>query len=171
MRGKLHSLRVVKTRLGRGVVTRQRLRPNEVIGLFRGRIIEDPYYDSRYCIELDERRVMEPYPPLRFLNHCCRPNCHIVSHEDADVDPWFADRLWLQALTWIEPGDELTIDYAMIDGDPDERMDCSCGKPECRQVITGNDWRRAELRERYAGYFSRYLRDRIHAGGAGQRVE
>jgi len=136
MRGKLHSLRVVKTRLGRGVVTRQRLRPNEIIGQFRGRIIEDPYYDSRYCIELDERRVMEPFPPLRFLNHRCRPNCHIVSHEDADVDPWFADRLWLQALTRIEPGDELTIDYAWP---AESAIPCKCNSDDCRGWIVALD--------------------------------
>jgi SET domain-containing protein len=41
----------------------------------------------------------------------------------------------------IPAGAELTIDYAMIDGHADERMACSCGAPECRKIITGNDWR------------------------------
>jgi hypothetical protein len=66
----------------------------------------------------------------------------------------------------IPSGSELTVDYAMIDGDPAERMDCACGAPECRKIITGSDWRLPELRRRYAGYFSRYLQDRIDADRA-----
>ena len=42
---------------------------------------------------------------------------------------------------------ELTIDYAMIDGNPDERMACVCGAPECRKIITGDDWRLLELQQ------------------------
>jgi hypothetical protein len=45
-------------------------------------------------------------------------------------------------------------------------MECSCGAPECRKIITGGDWRLPELRRRYAGYFSRYIQDRIAADGA-----
>jgi hypothetical protein len=61
----------------------------------------------------------------------------------------------------IPAGSELTIDYAMIDGDPDERMECSCGATTCRGTITGNDWRLPDLQQRYAGYFSRYLEERF----------
>jgi hypothetical protein len=63
----------------------------------------------------------------------------------------------------IPAGAELTIDYAMIDGHPAERMECSCGAQECRKIITGNDWRLRELQRRYAGYFSRYIHDRFVA--------
>ena len=58
-----------------------------------------------------------------------------------------------------------TIDYAMIDGDPQERMECACGAAHCRKVITGDDWRLPELQRRYAGFFSRYLEDRFSADG------
>jgi uncharacterized protein len=61
----------------------------------------------------------------------------------------------------IAAGSELTIDYAMIDGDPDERMKCSCGATACRQTITGSDWRLHDLQQRYRGYFSRYLEKRF----------
>jgi len=40
------------------------------------------------------------------------------------------------------------------------------GMRECRGVITGGDWRRPELRRRYAGYFSRYLKERFVSDGA-----
>lgn len=64
----------------------------------------------------------------------------------------------------IPGGAELTIDYAMIDGDPSERMDCACGAANCRKVITGNDWKLPNLQRRYARYFSRYIQDRFDPG-------
>jgi hypothetical protein len=70
------------------------------------------------------------------------------------------------AMRAIPAGVELTIDYAMIDGDPGERMECACRDPQCRRVITGSDWRLEELQRRYRGYFSRYLADRIAGKGA-----
>lgn len=51
----------------------------------------------------------------------------------------------------------------MIDGVESETMECDCGKPVCRHVVGGADWRRPELQRRYAGWFSRYLADRISA--------
>ena len=83
------------------------------------------------------------------LNHACDPNVGVRG------------QVTFVALRDVPAGAELTIDYAMIDGDPAERMPCSCGAAACRGVITGDDWRRPELQARYAGRFSRYLQERI----------
>ena len=40
---------------------------------------------------------------------------------------------------------------------------CYCGKPTCRGVVTGSDWREPALQEKYAGWFSPYLARRIAA--------
>ncbi len=50
-------------------------------------------------------------------------------------------------------GDELTNDYATSTADPDFTMTCSCGSPLCRGVVTGDDWRRADLHERYGTHW------------------
>jgi hypothetical protein len=44
----------------------------------------------------------------------------------------------------------------MVDDD-DCQMNCQCGQPACRGVITGRDWRRADLQAKYGSYFSWYL--------------
>jgi uncharacterized protein len=88
------------------------------------------------------------------LNHSCNPNVGVRG------------QITFVAMRDIPAGAELTIDYAMIDADPAERMACSCGAPECRQLITGEDWRLRALQRRYAGYCSRYLQDRFAADGA-----
>ncbi len=51
----------------------------------------------------------------------------------------------------------------MMDDD-DETMACECGARNCRGTVTGKDWRRRELQERYRGYFSAYLARRIAVG-------
>lgn len=40
---------------------------------------------------------------------------------------------------------------------------CRCGTPACRGRVTGQDWRRPELHERYRGDFPPYLQRRIDA--------
>ena len=61
----------------------------------------------------------------------------------------------------IEPGTEVTIDYAMCDGSPYDEFDCACGSAACRGRVSGEDWRNPSLWARYAGHFSPYLQRRI----------
>lgn len=87
-----------------------------------------------------------------FINHSCDPN----TGSGGDV-------YTLVAMRDIEPGEEITIDYAVVDGDPDWNMPCGCGAPSCRKVITGNDWKLPELQERYKGYFQKNIQEKIEA--------
>jgi SET domain-containing protein len=60
-----------------------------------------------------------------FLNHSCDPNCETdESH----------GRVWIQAIRDIAPGEELTYDYCLYDGDEDEAS-CNCGAPACRKTM------------------------------------
>ena len=83
------------------------------------------------------------------VNHSCDPNAGLQG------------QITLIALRDIAAGEEVCFDYAMCDGDPEFRMTCLCGQPNCRGVITGDDWRIPELQQRYQGYFSPYLQRRI----------
>jgi hypothetical protein len=67
----------------------------------------------------------------------------------------------LVAIRDIQAGEELCYDYAMSDGSPYDEFECNCGAPNCRGRVTGDNWRDAELQEKYAGYFSPYLQRRI----------
>lgn len=98
----------------------------------------------------------EEYEPVMlFINHSCEPNAG------------FTGNVVLAAMRDVAAGEELTTDYAFFDGTVwPEPMACACGTPSCRGTITGYDWRRPELQARYAGWFSRYLEDRIR-GEAG----
>jgi len=83
-----------------------------------------------------------------FSNHSCEPNIGVRG------------QIVFVAMRDITPGEELTHDWAMTDDDVYE-MECRCGAGVCRGIITGQDWRRKDLQEKYAGYFSSYLAEKI----------
>ncbi|HKD11693.1 MAG TPA: SET domain-containing protein-lysine N-methyltransferase, partial [Thermoanaerobaculia bacterium] len=85
-----------------------------------------------------------------FSNHSCAPNIGVRG------------QIVFAAMRDIAAGEELTHDWAMTDDD-EERMECRCGAPGCRGVVTGQDWRRPELQEKYSGWFSAYLEQKIRA--------
>ncbi|MCR9257572.1 MAG: SET domain-containing protein-lysine N-methyltransferase [Alphaproteobacteria bacterium] len=89
---------------------------------------------------------------MMYLNHSCDPNLGI------------SGQIVFVAMRDIPAGEELTFDYAMGDDDQYE-MVCNCRSDRCRGVITGQDWRKPEIRERYRGWFADYLQRRIEAEG------
>jgi hypothetical protein len=86
--------------------------------------------------------------PAQYGNHSCDPNL------------WLADEVTVATRRPVEAGEELTIDYATFSV-VSWQMGCSCGAASCRGVVTGDDWRRPDLRERYAGRFSPFINARI----------
>lgn len=83
-----------------------------------------------------------------FSNHSCDPNIGVRG------------QIVFVAMRDISVGEELTHDWAMTDDD-DESTRCSCRAPNCRGTITGKDWQRRDLQERYRGYFSSYLAEKM----------
>ncbi|MGH9529068.1 MAG: SET domain-containing protein [Terriglobales bacterium] len=58
-----------------------------------------------------------------FINHSCNPNC-----EADEVD----ERVLITAIQNISPGEEITYDYNLYDGDLDDLSPCYCGAKNCR---------------------------------------
>lgn len=83
-----------------------------------------------------------------FSNHSCDPNIGVRG------------QIVFVAMRKISAGEELTHDWATTDDDEYE-MECRCGTLNCRKIITGKDWQKPELQERYRGYISQYLESKI----------
>jgi hypothetical protein len=83
-----------------------------------------------------------------FSNHSCEPNIGVQG------------QIVFVAMRDIKADEELTHDWAMTDDDTYE-MECKCGAANCRKKVTGEDWRREDLQQKYAGYMSSYLVDKI----------
>jgi len=130
----------------------------ELLVLWGGRIIAEseldfdiPHFNQR-VLQIEEGLYIiqpEPLEPSDYFNHSCSPNAG------------FSGQIALIAMRDIEPDEEVCFDYAMCDGSPYDEFVCSCGTENCRGEVTGEDWKRPELRERYAGYYAPYLQRRI----------
>lgn len=73
------------------------------------------------------------------VNHSCDPNL------------WCTAPGRFEARRDLEPGEELTYDYATVLADPQFLLRCRCDTYRCRQLVTGDDWRIPQLQQRYAG--------------------
>ena len=147
---------------GRGLIAREPITAGEVLAVKGGHIMSREMYralpgrlqqtdiqitDDLYVAALhdDEYEAV-----MLFLNHSCEPNAG------------FAGNVVLVAMRDVAAGEELVTDYALFD-QGDGVMECRCGAASCRSRITGRDWMRPDLQERYRGYFSSYLARRIDA--------
>lgn len=84
-----------------------------------------------------------------YVNHSCNPNCGIHGE------------ITCVAMRDIDVGEELTMDYAMIDNEENSFI-CHCGANNCRHIVTGFDWKIKELQDRYGNFFAQYLLDKIY---------
>lgn len=84
----------------------------------------------------------------------------LYSNHSCDANMGLRGEITFVAMRDIRAGEELTHDWAMTDHD-DYSVECKCGAPACRKILTGKDWQRPELQEKYAGYFSAYLAEEI----------
>jgi uncharacterized protein len=67
----------------------------------------------------------------RWINHSCDPNCDAVIENE---------RIWIETLRDIEPGEELAYDYAYELPErhtpaAKRRFPCNCGSPRCRGTL------------------------------------
>ncbi|MBT8399525.1 MAG: SET domain-containing protein-lysine N-methyltransferase [Rhodothermia bacterium] len=131
---------------GTGVFALRKIRKGTVIGEYTGEIISDDEASERYVdaemethhtflFAVDDDVVIDAGvggSDVRFINHCCDPNCQSYMDDE--------DRVFIEAIRTIAPGEELTYDYQLDrDGTPDESWDrlyaCRCGAANCRGTM------------------------------------
>ena len=115
---------------------------------YRGRLTTHAQIDRKYAgvpdnghtflFTLNDKYVLDANVDgniARWINHSCKPNCQAVIEEDEDGDPR-KDRVLIESIRALKPGDELTYDYGI---DVGERITpklkqlwaCRCGAPRC----------------------------------------
>jgi hypothetical protein len=153
---------------GKGVFAKEPLSKDETLFVMGGHIlsIEDENnlgdgVDDK-PIEISEDysigpRSPEDMPlmPQHYTNHSCNPNAG------------FKGQMFMVAMKEIQPGEEITFDYAMIiHSNPNStcyfKMECGCGEPNCRKIIDEEGWKLPDLQKRYDGYFQWYLQEKIN---------
>jgi len=143
---------------GVGVFATAAIPAGTTVAAFGGFVVDRGEFDvldeecRTHSLQIDDELYMVSMPPFApgdLINHACEPNCGIVGS------------CLVVATTDIDAGDELCFDYAMTDTNDYDEFVCACGSPSCRGLITGADWKRPELQERYSGFFSAYITRKI----------
>src|SRR5438552_13893376 len=132
---------------GRGLYANAPLVRGEVVSVKGGHLIDRATLERNRAVVNDaDMRIADDLflAPLTadefegvmmFLNHSCEPNVGVQG------------QIVFVALRDVAAGEELTLDYAMIDHEA-EPMACRCGAAACRGVVSGQDWRRPELQRK-----------------------
>ena len=146
---------------GRGLFATTEIAKDEIVAVKGGHIVDRKTLREQISprfgpveIQIDEDLFIAPVTEeerkgsMLYSNHSCHPNLGMRGE------------ITFVAMRYIRAGEELTHDWATTDDD-DYSVECKCGAPNCRKILTGKDWHRADLQTRYAGYFSAYLADKI----------
>jgi Proteins containing SET domain len=150
---------------GRGLFAIADIAKDEVVAVKGGHIVDRETLRERIApllgpveIQIDDNLFIAPVTQeerelsMLYSNHSCNPNLGIRGE------------ITFVAMRDIRAGEELTHDWATTDND-DYSVQCNCGAPNCRKILTGKDWQRPEVQERYADYFSAYLARKMSAAG------
>ncbi len=164
-------LEVRKTdKYGNGIFAQKSIKKNEMLFVMGGYILtieDDNELRGKVAdkgIEISDYFFIGPRKPSdldrmpeHYVNHSCSPNAG------------FKGQIFMVAIKKIQPGEEITFDYAMVMY-PDERsnsyfkMKCLCGSKNCRGYITEDDWELPDLQKRYNGYFQWFIQDKLDRG-------
>jgi SET domain-containing protein len=149
-----------------GVFARAAIQKGERIAVWGGEVVTRENFDRlpdrlrRLSVQVEEDLFLVALNegPADYINHSCNPNAGMNG------------QIVVVAMRDIAVGEQICFDYAMTDGSDYDEFECHCGAPNCRQQVTGRDWRNPELWEPYAGYFSPYLARRIEKLRRGESI-
>ncbi len=149
---------------GIGSFAQGAIRQREVVEIVGGTVMTDatlhtfmqttPRFNAVQIAE--DKHLVEPLEVTQqrtggSLNHSC------------DSNLWMIDEVTLVARRDIATGEEITVDYALFTVQPSWILDqpCHCGTSVCRHTVTGNDWTRLDVQQRYHLHFSPFINARI----------
>jgi SET domain-containing protein len=137
---------------GNGVFATAPIRKGEEIIEYRGTLMTHDEADEMYgdggetghtfLFTLNDDYIIDANRKgntARWFNHSCKPNCRAVVEESASGDPR-RDKVLIEAIRNIKPGDELTYDYGIVLEVPHtarlkKLWTCLCGSANCTGTL------------------------------------
>lgn len=137
---------------GNGVFATAVIHKGDFIIQYKGRQITHARADREYgdgadtghtfLFTLNEKYIIDANVggnSARWINHSCEPNCEASIEEADDGDPRH-DRVIIEALRDIQPGEELSYNYGItLDVPHSAAMKklwaCRCGSPTCTGTL------------------------------------
>jgi len=145
---------------GKGIFTRAPIKKGEIVIVFGGYAMTREEHEKlprkmwpfAYNITDDIFFGIQKGKELSIvehLNHSCNPNCG------------FKGDLRMVAMRNIKTREAVTTDYALLINTHDKYFKCECGDRNCRKVIKHTDWKIPVLQQKYKGYFTPYVQEKI----------
>ena len=145
---------------GKGIFAKVDIRKAEVVAVKGGSILTES--QLRLVNDKIEAAQMQVADGLYIspANEAEREIGMLYTNHSCDANMGLQGQIVFVAIRDIEKDEELTIDWAMLD-DGDYEHECNCQLPRCRKILTGKDWMRKELQQKYQGYFSWHMQNKI----------
>ena len=133
---------------GKGAFALRLIKKGSRVAEYKGEIIDWDEVHRRYpdddeqgqnhtfLFEIDDEHAIDANVggnSARWINHSCGPNCEAIGE---------GDRIFIEAIQTIRPGEELSYDYNIQLPERHTpavklRYRCCCGAEECRGTILG----------------------------------
>ena len=150
---------------GRGLFATADIAKDEIVAVKGGHIVDRETLRGKITprlgpveIQIDDHLFIAPVTSEE------REGSMLYSNHSCDANLGMRGEITFVAMRNIRAGEELTHDWCTTDDD-DYSVECKCGAPNCRKILSGKDWHRPELQKRYDGYFSAYLARKIAGRG------
>jgi len=169
----MHKVEVRKGPFGRGIYAAEQINPGDAVWELSGNDLcreftkEDidnwPDLEQKakllmYSYMIGEDRYLstwdpEAEDPSYFFNHTCDPNCGYINDD------------LLVAIRTIQPGEHVAYDYGFTETEMSFHagMQCRCGAPTCRGVITGREYRSRKWVKQWYKCLTSHLKNRVDA--------
>jgi len=141
--------------VGLGLFANRDISPGERILRIEGPLIdfaETKRRGPRECmaIQIGYDTYIDTQAPGVFVNHSCDPNSGIRANHD------------LVALREIRKGQEIRFDYSTTMEEQSFTMQCLCGAPECRKIVSDFSTLPRQVQDRYIlqGIVMRFILNR-----------
>jgi len=143
---------------GKGIYALKAFAKGDLLCVWGGDILDREQLEhcnpvqQMHAVQVEEGLYIVPHrepEPADYANHSCEPNAGLQG------------QIALCAMRDIAAGEEVCFDYATTDSSDYDQFECACGASSCRGQVRGDDWKRTDVQDKYAGWFSPYLQRRI----------
>jgi len=140
---------------GRGIIAVKPINKGEIVAIWGGHLLNTamleilPDHIEEYPVQIWYDLFLGPSNEneieiVDFMNHSCEPSCGV------------AGSILVVTKRDLAPGEELTFDYGTTDT-VGQNMECHCGSPRCRGMITNADWKDEDFRNYNEGFLTDYI--------------
>ncbi len=153
MKKELKKIYVGKSKIhNKGIFAGSNIKKGEIVFIIKGKLVKffvhnkkDALYGPNW-VGISKNIWIDPNKPSKYLNHSCNPSCGIKG------------KVNVVALKDLKKGDEILIDYSIIEEEKLWYMNCNCGNKNCRGKVKSIIHLPIKTYKKYLPYVPNYFK-------------